>query len=86
LSSSILTLAPGQQPGWRLHEAPLYFYVMSGCVEVSYERGITKTYDAGTAVIEAIEIPHKGRSPGATDTAVLVVNIGAEGVPNTVTL
>lgn len=86
LSSSILTLAPGQQTGWHLHDAPLYFYVMSGSVEVSYEGGITKTYDAGTAVIEAIETPHNGRNPGATDTVVLVVNIGAEGVPNTVTL
>ncbi len=86
LTSSILTLAPGQQTGWHLHEAPLYFYVMSGRVEVSYEGGVTKTYEAGTAVVEALGTPHNGRNPGATDTVILVVNIGAEGVPNTVTL
>lgn len=86
LSSSVLTLSPGQETGWHFHEAPLYAYVMSGTVEVTYEGGITKTYPQGTAIVEAIGTPHNGRNPGSTDAVLVVVNIGAEGVANTVTL
>lgn len=86
LSSSILTLAPGQQTGWHYHDAPLYAYVMSGTVTVTYDGGITKSYPAGTAIVEALGTHHNGQNLGTTDAVLVVVNIGAEGVANTVRL
>lgn len=86
VSSSILTLSPGQQTGWHYHDAPMYAYVMSGAVQVTYDGGIVNTYSAGEAIMEAVGTHHNGQNVGSADAVLLIVNIGAEGVPNTVLL
>ena len=86
VSSSIITLLPGQQTGWHRHDAPLYAYILSGAVTVTYDGGITKTYRKGQAIMEAIGTRHNGMNKGDDPVRILVVNIGAAGVANSVKL
>ena len=84
LSSSILTIPPGVSTGWHHHNAPMYAYVQSGSISVEYKDGPTKVYSAGQAIVEAIGTEHNGSNIGTVDAVLVVVNIGAEGVANTV--
>lgn len=86
LSVSILTIAPGEETGWHVHEAPLLAYVMSGSVQVTYDGGIVKDYPTGTPIVEAVGTAHNGRNVGSQPVELLVINIGAEGVANTIRL
>ena len=84
VSSSVLTMLAGQETGWHAHEAPMMAYILSGSVRVTYDGGIVKTYSAGEAIMEAIGTHHNGVSVGPGPVVILVVNIGADGVANTV--
>ena len=84
LTSSIITLQPGEETGWHRHDAPIYGYIISGKLEVSYEGKSAKTYRAGTAFMDAIGSYHNGKNVGVVPLRILVVNVGAEGVQNTV--
>ena len=86
VSSAVLTLAPGVSTGLHKHDAPLYAYILEGTLTVSYEGGIVKEISAGSAILEAIGTPHNGENRTDKPVRILVVNIGAEGVANTVTL
>ena len=86
VSSSIITLAPGTETGLHRHDAPMYAYVLQGTVTVEYDGGTVKAYPAGSALLEAVGTAHNGRNLGAEPVRILVVNIGAEGVKNSVKL
>jgi len=86
VSSAVLTFAPGVSTGLHKHEAPLYVYVLEGTITVTYEGGIVKNYSEGSAILEAVGTAHNGENRTTTPVKLLVVNIGAEGVANTVTL
>ena len=53
-------------------------------VTVAYDGGVTKVYRAGQAIMEAVGVWHEGTNRGHSVVKVLVVNIGADGVANTV--
>ena len=60
VSSSIVTLGPGAETGWHLHEAPMYAYILDGTLEVTYEvdgSQVTKTYTKGEAIMEGLDTP-----------------------------
>jgi quercetin dioxygenase-like cupin family protein len=86
VSSAVLTFAPGASTGLHKHEAPLYVYVLEGTITVTYEGGIVKEYSQGSAILEAMGVAHNGENKTDKPVKLLVVNIGAEGVANTVTL
>lgn len=86
VSSAVLTIAPGVSTGLHKHDAPMYVYVLEGTITVTYEGGIVKEFTAGSAIIEAVGTAHNGENKTDTPVKLLVVNIGAEGVANTVTL
>lgn len=86
VSSSVITLRPGQRTGSHRHDAPLYAYVLSGAVTVTYESGQIRTYSKGDALMEAVGTVHEGVNRGHVDCRLLVVSIGAEGTANTVRL
>lgn len=86
ISSAILTIDPGVSTGLHRHDAPMYVYVLEGTITVTYEGGIVKNYSAGSAIIEAVGTAHNGENRTAAPVKLLVVNIGAEGVANSVTL
>lgn len=84
ISSAIVTLISGEETGWHRHDAPMYAYILSGTLQVSYEGGVVKTYKSGDAIMEAIGTYHNGKNIGKDPVRIIVVNIGAVGVENTV--
>lgn len=84
VSSALITLLPGQETGWHRHDAPLYGYIVSGTLSVAYDGNITKVYPAGTAFVEALGTYHNGSNTTSEPVVILAVNIGADGVANTV--
>lgn len=86
VSSSIITLLPGQQTGPHRHEVPLYAYVLEGTLTVTYDGGVVKVYPMGTALMEAIGTRHNGQNLGTVPVRILVTFMGAEGANNTVKL
>ena len=84
VSSAIVTLIAGEETGWHRHDAPMYAYIFSGTLQVSYEGGVVKTYKTGDAILEAIGTYHNGQNIGKDPVRIIVVNIGAVGVENTV--
>lgn len=86
VSSSIITIPVGMETGLHQHDAPMFAYVLEGELTVSYDGGVTNTYSAGEAIMEAVGTPHNGTNTGTVPVKVLVVNIGADGVANTVKL
>lgn len=83
-TSTVLTLQPGEQTGWHHHDAPLYAYILEGSLTVDYGDQGTRTYLAGEALLEAIGTSHNGMAHPDTGVEILVLNIGADGVENTV--
>lgn len=86
VSSSIITIPVGMETGLHRHDAPMYAYVLEGELTVTYDGGTVKTYRTGEAIMEAVGTAHNGKNTGTTPVKVLVVNIGADGVANTVKL
>jgi quercetin dioxygenase-like cupin family protein len=89
VSSSIITLPPGAQTGWHLHEAPMYAYILEGTLEVTYTvNGVEKTnvYKKGEAIMEGLNTPHNGVNNTDSPVKVLVVNIGSPDAKNSVKL
>ncbi len=86
VSSAILTIAPGVSTGLHKHDAPMYAYILEGTLTVTYEGGIVKEFSAGSAILEAVDTPHNGENKTDKPVKILVVNMGAEGVANSVTL
>jgi quercetin dioxygenase-like cupin family protein len=84
VGSTIVTLQPGEDTGWHHHNAPLYAYILEGTVTVDYGDEGVRTYEAGTAFMEAIGTSHIGRNEADEQVRILVVNFGAEGVENSV--
>jgi quercetin dioxygenase-like cupin family protein len=86
VSSTILTVPPGAATGWHFHSAPMYAYILEGTLTVTYDvDGVTreKVYRAGDALLEAVGTHHNGMNNADVPVRVLVVNMGAAGVPNT---
>ena len=86
VSSAILTIAPGVSTGLHKHDAPMYAYILEGTLTVTYEGGIVKEFSAGSAILEAVGTPHNGENKTDKPVKILVVNMGAEGVANSVSL
>ncbi|MDX2289092.1 MAG: cupin domain-containing protein [Hyphomicrobiaceae bacterium] len=81
ITASIVTLAPGAETGWHTHPTPLLGYMLEGALTVDYGPHGTRTYTAGDAVLEAVDVPHNGRNLGTSPARVLVVVMGADGQP-----
>lgn len=84
VTSTIVTLEPGQETGWHKHKVPLYAYVLEGTVTVEYDAGVVKEYAAGTALMEAQDVWHNGTNKGDDAVRILTVYMGAEGARNSV--
>lgn len=82
VQSLIVTMEPGEETGWHKHGVPTYGYMLEGELSVDYGSHGKRVYKAGTAFMEAIDAWHDGRNTGTGPARVLVVFMGAEGVPN----
>ncbi len=81
----LLEIAPGGQSGRHMHPVPSANYVLGGEVTIEVEGRNTLTYRTGQAFVGATQTWHNAFNRGTTPAIVLVVFIGEEGKPVTVT-
>ncbi len=84
VTAAIVTMLPGQETGWHVHDAPLFAWMLNGELTVDYGPDGERTYRAGDAMLEAFRTRHNGRNSGEQDARLLAVFMGARGVANTV--
>jgi quercetin dioxygenase-like cupin family protein len=84
VTAAIVTLAPGEATAWHTHGVPEVGYILDGEVTVDYGDKGTRVYRAGDAVMEAIDVAHKGTNTGTTPVRILVVYMGVEGKPTSI--
>jgi quercetin dioxygenase-like cupin family protein len=81
---SIVTVAPGADTALHHHPAPLVAYILEGELTVEYKGHGRRVYRQGEALLEAMDVPHRGLNLGTKPVRLLAVYLGADGVPNTV--
>ena len=82
VTAAIVTIPPGGETGWHLHEVPLFAYILEGEITLDYgEKGIV-TKKAGDSMLEAMNWAHNGMNKGDVPLRILAVYMGAEGLPN----
>jgi quercetin dioxygenase-like cupin family protein len=83
--SVVGTLDPGGRTARHQHPVPVYVYVLEGELEVQTEGGEPRTYKKGEAFLESVNHWHQAFNEGNSPTKILVVFMGAQGQPTTVT-
>jgi quercetin dioxygenase-like cupin family protein len=83
ITSAIVTLAPGAETGWHIHEVPLFAYILEGELTVDYGEKGTRTYSAGVGFFEAINWPHNGTNTGTVPVRLIAVYMGGGDRANT---
>ena len=86
ITSATVTIPPGGETGWHLHEVPLFAYVLEGELTVDYGDKGTRTYRAGDAVLEAMNWPHNGTNTGTAPMTLLAVYMGSDSAANTLSV
>lgn len=82
VTGAIVTIPPGGETGWHLHEVPLFVYILEGEVTVDYgEKGV-KVVKQGESILEAMDWAHNGMNKTDKPLRILAVYMGADGVPN----
>lgn len=82
VTAAIVTIPPGGETGWHLHEVPLYVYILEGEVTVDYgEKGV-KVVKQGESILEAMNWAHNGMNKTDKPLRILAVYMGADGVAN----
>ena len=84
ITTAIVTVAPGAETGWHLHEVPLFAYILEGELTVDYGTKGKKTYRTGDSVLEAMNWPHNGTNTGSVPMRLVAVYMGGGGKANTV--
>jgi quercetin dioxygenase-like cupin family protein len=82
---SIGIIEPGGRTPLHEHPVPIYVYVLEGEVELQSHGGQPHQYKAGEAYIEALNHQHQLFNKGSVPAKVLVVFVGEEGKPTTIT-
>ncbi len=82
VTAAIVTIPPGGETGWHLHEVPLFAYILEGEITLDYgEKGL-KVAKAGDGMLEAVDWAHNGMNKTDKPLRILAVYMGAEGIPN----
>ena len=84
VTASIIVLAPGGKTIAHKHGVPLFAYILEGELTVDYGAHGTRTYRAGEAFMEAMEVAHFGTNSGATPVHILAVYMGADGAADVI--
>lgn len=74
-----ITMPPGSSTGWHKHEIPLFAYIIQGTLTVNRKDQDPKTFKAGEAVAEMIDIYHEGVNNGLEDVILIACYLGGDG-------
>ncbi|MEO4041340.1 cupin domain-containing protein [Hoeflea sp. CAU 1731] len=78
VTAVIVTMLPGEETGWHIHEVPLFGYVLEGELTVDYGAEGKKTYKVGDTLMEALNHPHNGVNTGTGVMRILAVFMSSE--------
>lgn len=84
ITASIVTVAPGADTPFHRHGAPLVAYILSGELTVDYGDHGKRVFRKGEALVEAMDVKHRGTNLGTEPVTLLGVYLGAEGTQNVV--
>ncbi|MFN3892392.1 MAG: cupin domain-containing protein [Beijerinckiaceae bacterium] len=82
VSAIIVTLAPGEQTAPHRHGAPFFAYILEGEITVDYREKGKRTYRAGEALMEAMDVAHAGANTGSGPVRILAVSMGSQASSN----
>jgi quercetin dioxygenase-like cupin family protein len=77
-----VTIAPGADSLVHRHPAPLVAYILDGEVTVDYGAAGRKVFRKGEAMVEAMDVPHRGMNFGSEPVRIPAISLGAEGTAN----
>lgn len=81
---AIVSVMPGSAATFHRHPAPLVAYILEGELTVDYGQHGKKTFRQGEALVEAMDVAHRGFNEGSALVKLLAIYVGAEGTPNVV--
>jgi len=84
ITSTIVTIDPGEETAWHKHGVPLYIYVLSGEVTVDYGEKGTRTVGPGGSFMEAMDFWHRGTNRGTVPVRILAVYLGSAQSQNVI--
>ena len=79
ITAAIVTLPPGRETGWHVHEVPLFVHILEGAITLDYGEKGTKVYAAGDSLMEAMNWPHNGTNKGTVPVSMIAVYMGGGG-------
>ncbi len=82
--SVIGELEPGGRTARHQHPVPVFVYVLQGTLTVQAEGGQAREYPVGQAFMEDVNHWHQAFNKTSTPAKILVVFMGEEGKPTTV--
>jgi quercetin dioxygenase-like cupin family protein len=85
ITSVIGTIQPGGRTPLHEHPVPTYVYILEGEVEMQSEGHSPHRYKVGEAYIESLNRKHQLFNKGSTPAKLIVVFLGEEGKPTTIT-
>ncbi len=83
ITSFILRLDEGDQPGFHCHPVPTMGYVLKGRIRVETSDGNMATFEAGQSVVEVMRTMHRGAAVDGP-VEIIVFYAGSTDVPTTV--
>ena len=83
--SVVGTLAPKGRTALHQHPVPVFVYVLEGTLIHKTEGGEARTYEAGQAFLEDVNVMHQASNESDKPAKIIVVFMGEEGKPTTVT-
>lgn len=81
VTAVLVEIAPGQQTNWHVHPVPCFAYMLEGEISVELANGEKKTFKAGDAMAEAVNMLHNGTNPGRTPARLVMFIAGTAGQP-----
>ncbi|MFN3075589.1 MAG: cupin domain-containing protein [Alphaproteobacteria bacterium] len=84
ITSTIVTIEPGEKTAWHKHGVPLYAYVLAGELTVDYGDKGTRTFGPGIAFMEAMDHWHHGINTSGKPVRILTVYLGSDKARNVI--
>ncbi|MEO0508905.1 MAG: cupin domain-containing protein [Verrucomicrobiota bacterium] len=76
-----VTVPPHTKLGWHKHPCINAGYLLTGEIRVTAEDGSTRLVKSGEGLIELVDIWHYGENVSDEVAEIIVIYVGAEGVP-----
>ena len=84
VTAALVALAPGEKTSIHKHGVPVFAYILEGELTVDYAGYKQRTYRAGEAFMEAMDVAHFGINTGQQTMRLLAVYIVAQGAQDVI--